>query len=103
MHYDQECFSGLCCGLSSNRGLEVLDLRNNQLNHQVRNGINTAKSADTRKQIPTKGFSFLFFFWVGIWLAHLVRPNLMMRLQTHILFTNSINEFTVSQLINQIR
>ena len=31
---DQDCFSGLCAGLATNKGLQVLDLRNNQLTHQ---------------------------------------------------------------------
>ena len=32
---DQDCFSGLCAGLASNKGLQVMDLRNNQLTHQA--------------------------------------------------------------------
>ena len=32
---DQDCFLGLCAGLASNKGLQVLDLRNNQLTHQA--------------------------------------------------------------------
>ena len=31
----QECFAAFCSGLASNTGLELLDLRNNQLTHQV--------------------------------------------------------------------
>ena len=32
---DQDCFAGLCAGLASNKGLQVMDLRNNQLTHQA--------------------------------------------------------------------
>ena len=32
---DQDCFLGLCAGLASNKGLQVLDLRNNQITHQA--------------------------------------------------------------------
>ena len=32
---DQDSFSGLCAGLASNKGLQVMDLRNNQLTHQA--------------------------------------------------------------------
>ena len=32
---DQDCFAGLCAGRGSNKGLQVLDLRNNQLTHQA--------------------------------------------------------------------
>ena len=32
---DQDCFAGLCAGLASNKGLQVIDLRNNQLSHQA--------------------------------------------------------------------
>ena len=35
MGLDQDCFLGLCAGLASNKGLQVLDLRNNQLTHQA--------------------------------------------------------------------
>ena len=32
---DQDCFAGLCAGLASNKGVQVMDLRNNQLTHQA--------------------------------------------------------------------
>ena len=32
---DQDYFAGLCAGLASNKGLQVMDLRNNQLTHQA--------------------------------------------------------------------
>ena len=34
LNITQDCFAGLCAGLASNKGLQVLDLRNNQLTHQ---------------------------------------------------------------------
>ena len=32
---EEDCFAGLCAGLASNKGLQVMDLRNNQLTHQA--------------------------------------------------------------------
>jgi Ran GTPase-activating protein (RanGAP) involved in mRNA processing and transport len=32
---EQDCFAVLCAGLGSNKGLQVMDLRNNQLTHQA--------------------------------------------------------------------
>ena len=32
---DQDSFAGLCAGLSGNKGLQAIDLRNNQLTHQA--------------------------------------------------------------------
>ena len=32
---DHDCFLGLCAGLASNKGLQSMDLRNNQLTHQA--------------------------------------------------------------------
>ena len=56
----QECFAAFCSGLASNTGLELLDLRNNQLTHQVRQNIRQMPFDNLDKYIFLK----LLAFWM---------------------------------------
>ena len=58
----QECFAAFCSGLASNTGLELLDLRNNQLTHQVSHELGQINLAILDKYILQIGQIYLCTF-----------------------------------------